>query len=948
MLLWWGKEYIQFYNDAYIPVLGTKHPWGLGKPMNVCWSEIWQILKPLIDNPYRGGQATAMDDILLKLNRNNFIEETHFTIAYSPVPDPKARGKIGGVLATVKEITEEVISKRQMATLARLGTTTLTISEVLLQAVNSFRDNPFDIPFALVYRISDDGRHATLTSTAGFGDENAPAGIVIDLSDPVEKWNDVAEALTTNRIVQSPNDGRWGRLPMGAWDVEAHTFVHIPIRDGNKPVAVITMGTNPYRKFDQTYLDFIQLITDQIALGVSKARAYEEERRRASLLEELDRSKTTFFSNVSHEFRTPLTLILGTVEEALKESNVGEADLERLKIAHKNAMRLLKLVNTLLDFSRIESGRLKAKYSKTDIVALTTNLASNFQSLLQKADLGLNVSADQSIPPVYVDGQMWEKIVFNLLSNAFKYTLKGNISLRMFPKDRNVILQVEDTGIGIPARELPHMFERFYRVENAAGRSYEGTGIGLSLTKELVTLHGGKIEVESTEGKGSTFTITVPVGKDHLPADQIAEISEQYNQLVTESYVKDALSILESTTDDLSTPKDTQAKDASILVVDDNGDMRKHIRSLLEAHFGVFTAPNGAEAMRMIHEIHPDVVLSDVMMPVMDGIQLVKNIKDDPATARLPVILLTARAGEESRIAGYDTGADDYLVKPFSATELISRINAQLNISRKRETRERELEHKVAERTSELRQKNSELEQTNKELESFNYVASHDLQEPLRKIRTFTHLIACEDDKAVAVEKYLGKIQTSAQRMSDLINSILVYARVPQSVDELETTDLNIILENVMNDFELIMSERQARIESDKLPVIRATPLGMHQMFSNLLSNSLKFCEQSPLIRIKSELVDASDINSEITVTATGKFHRLTFVDNGIGFQREYRDQIFKLFQRLNNRSKYAGTGVGLSIVTKIVSRHGGYIAADSKPGEGATFTVWLPAIPAV
>ncbi|HZY82230.1 MAG TPA: ATP-binding protein [Cyclobacteriaceae bacterium] len=940
MLLWWGKEYIQFYNDAYIPVLGTKHPWGLGKPVSVCWNEIWHVLQPLIDTPYNGGPATWMDDILLKLNRNNFVEETHFTIAYSPVPDPKARGKIGGVLATVKETTGEIISKRQMETLAKLGktlSTTLSADDVFLQAATALRDNPFDIPFGFIHRITDEG--VLLETTIGFeGERN-------DIQCPDETWTEFSKALKTNSITHFRNEGRWENLPMGAWDIATESMIHIPITEGNKTSAVITLGLNPYRKFDESYLNFIQVVADQVTLGVNKAKAYDDERKRAHLLEEIDRAKTIFFSNVSHEFRTPLTLILGTMEEALKEPRIVPANVERLTIAHKNAMRLLKLVNTLLDFSKIESGRQKARYAETDVVALTINLVSNFRSLLERADLGLLVSTDTAIPSLYVDAEMWEKIVFNLLSNAFKYTLKGNISLRLFAHSNHVVLQVEDTGIGIPAQELPHMFERFHRVENAMGRSYEGTGIGLSLTKELVKLQGGDIYVESTEGKGTTFTVTIPIGKDHLPAEQIISSSDRYGQLVTDSYIKDAISILESTSDDDTEPRPKSANAPSILIVDDNSDMRKHIRSLLEKEFNVFTAPNGLEALRVIREEDPDLVISDVMMPVMDGIQLLKTVKSDPATSNVPVILLTARAGEESRIDGYDTGADDYLVKPFAANELLSRIKAQLKITKKREVRERELEQKVAERTGELKQKNTELEETNKELESFNYVASHDLQEPLRKIQTFTHMIANDANKEEAVKKYLAKIQTSAQRMSELINSILVYARLPQSTEDFELTDLNATLENVKNDFELIITDRHAVIDSDKLPVIKATPLGMHQLFSNLISNALKFNDKNPVIKIESTLVDAPGFADK---GVTSKFHKLTFTDNGIGFKREYRDQIFKLFQRLNTRSKYEGTGVGLSIVAKIVSRHRGYISADSVVGEGSTFTVWLPAIPVV
>lgn len=951
MLLWWGEKYVQFYNDAYIPIPGAKHPSALGQTGEVCWSEIWPVLKPLVDTPFSGGPSTWMDDILLKINRNNFIEETHFTIAYSPVPDPKAPRKIGGVLATVIEITGEIIGKRQMETLGRLGkavSTTLSLDDVLSQVANVFRGNPFDIPFAFIHKISDDGTRAELFTTVGYqnGDDGLPDK-VIDLRAPGEKWDTFLQSVRSSEILTVNKQEHWKDLPMGAWDVPADCLVHVPIREGTSiPVAVITIGLNPYRKFDDTYLNFIQLVADQAILGVSKAREFEQEHKRAKLLEELDRAKTIFFSNISHEFRTPLTLMLGTLELAMREPGVAPANVDRLAVAHRNALRLLKLVNTLLDFSRIESGRQKARYVKTDVASLTTSLASNFDSIIANADITFTVSADKSMPEVYVDTPMWEKIVFNLLSNAFKYTHKGTIALRLFARDGRAVLEVEDTGIGIPEKELPRMFERFHRVENAQGRTYEGTGIGLSLTKELVKLLGGEISVSSREGKGSTFTVSLPLGKDHLPASEVADfpdIIEKFDEAIHETYVNDALSVLESAAEDTSKGDPKNVTAARVLIVDDNSDMRKHIRALLETQFNVLTASNGHKALELIRTEPPDLVLSDVMMPVMDGIQLLKAVKGNPATSNLPIILLTARAGEESKIEGLETGADDYLVKPFSANELMSRIRTQLSITRRRDERERELEERVKERTTELRIKNEELELTNKELESFNYVASHDLQEPLRKIQTFTHLIEQQAASEENVKKYLGKIAVSARRMSELINSILVYSRLPQTAGNTEPTDLNRILENVKTDFELIIADKRAMVESDELPVVNAMPLGMHQLFSNLISNSLKFCEKEPLIRISSTVVDASDVEPDKPLLPQGKYHQLTFSDNGIGFRKEYREQIFKLFQRLNNRSKYAGTGVGLSIVAKIVSRHNGFIAADSTPGQGATFKVWLP-----
>jgi signal transduction histidine kinase len=312
--------------------------------------------------------------------------------------------------------------------------------------------------------------------------------------------------------------------------------------------------------------------------------AYEGERKRIKALEELDKAKTIFFSNISHEFRTPLTLMLGNIEETLNEPGSVPRNLDRMNATHRNAMRLLKLVNTLLDFSRIESGRQKAFYTLTDIVSYTNNLAANFRAVVEKAGLKLIIKADSIIQPVYIDKQMWEKIVFNLLSNAFKYTLDGSITIRLLTGNENVILEVEDTGVGIPQKELPHMFERFHRVENVVGRSYEGTGIGLSLIKELVQLHGGTINVKSKEGKGSTFIVKIPFGKEHLAAEQTYETPLGLEDVISDTYIDEATSLLENKNYDHLT-SDPIKHTSTVLVVDDNADMRQYLQSLLENHF---------------------------------------------------------------------------------------------------------------------------------------------------------------------------------------------------------------------------------------------------------------------------------------------------------------------------------------------------------------------------
>ncbi|HEY1054905.1 MAG TPA: ATP-binding protein, partial [Emticicia sp.] len=979
---------------------------------------------------------------------------------------------------------------------------------------------------------------------------------------------------------------------------------------------------------------------------------------------------------------------------------------------------LLKLVNTLLDFSRIESGRHQAHFVPTDISAYTKNLASNFRSVMEKAGLELIVEEGTIKEPVYLDKQMWEKIVFNLLSNAFKYTLKGRVTISLSTHGPNILLSVEDTGVGIPAKELPHMFDRFHRVQNTAGRTHEGTGIGLSLVKELVQLHNGEISVESKEDVGTKFTVSIPIGKSHLPATQIQETTD-YIDTISNVYVDEATSFLKDELEKATTePKAFDASLATVLIVDDNTDMRQHIESIIGTKYNTLTAGNGVEALQIIKQHQPSLILSDIMMPVMDGIELLKAVKENRKIAHIPVILITARAGEESRIEGYETGADDYMTKPFSANELLSRVKSQIKIAHARQEVEQRLrgflmqapaaiailegpEHAfslantkfqqligrspdellgyglkqlfpelegqgiyeifsyvynsgepfaaneffasflyegnirsgfwdfiiypiknengminelmlhviestaqvearkkieaseeqfrtlaetlpqlvwmtdpqgnqqyasarwveytgyessaenwvktlhpddfdrmsrawnhslttgdtykielrlknkngeyrwhygqgepirneqgeilnwigtfmdiheqklftnkletiVQERTAELlekntalensesflqqlidssvefimvidknlkimtinkrfeeginrpkeeihgqylfdynpkakdtieheailkalqgetvhfdkrrsiahedffldtyfipltiqnqiegviimsrnvtdivhseimlEEKNKALENSNRELESFNYIASHDLQEPLRKIRTFIHLIEKSDFDSESSRKYFEKINSSAQRMSDLIQSVLTYSRLSKTGEDFVETDLNKILSEVQTDFELLIKEKNATIKTGKLPVIKANTLQINQLFSNLISNSLKFSTEKPKITISSKIEKGKQVNP--LANPDQSFVHLIFKDNGIGFPNEFKDKIFNLFQRLHGKSEYSGTGIGLSIVKKIVEQHKGFISAESVDGEGATFHIWLP-----
>jgi PAS domain S-box-containing protein len=701
LILWWGSKFVQFYNDTYIPIPGGKHPKALGQAASECWSEIWHVIGPMIEAPFSGQPATVSDDLFLMINRKGFIEETHFKVAYSPVPDDTVQPTgVGGVLATVAETTEQVYGERQLKTLRELGARAAeakTAEQACQTAAETLTENEFDVPFALFYLVEMGGKQGRLVASCGFNSTGSanPAEVNIE-TDSIWPLKSVVQKSETKIITDLAQ--KFGFLPTGRWSKPPHTAIALPLTSPEQPHAygVLIAGLNPHRELNEGYRTFFELAANQVTTAIRNANAYQEEKMRAEALAEIDRAKTTFFSNVSHEFRTPLTLMLSPLEDLLsgKDGKLPAEEKEKLSLIHSNGLRLLKLVNNLLDFSRIEAGRVQAVYEPTDLAVYTAELAGVFQSAIEKAGLELKVDCPPLPQPVYIDKEMWEKIVLNLLSNAFKFTFEGEIAVSLQWCDDHVELDVKDTGIGIAPEEMPRLFERFHRIQGVKARTHEGTGIGLALVQELARLHGGKVQAVSKWGKGTTFTVFIPTGSAHLPQERIgAARTLASTALGADSFVEEALKWLPEESaiernnwlvrDKAREPvlSDPQSNNPKVLVVDDNADMRHYIQGLLNRYYTVEVAANGQAALEAIQKNPPDLVLTDIMMPVMDGFQLLRALRDNPDTKLLPIILLSARAGEESRVEGLDKGADDYLIKPFNASELIARVRTHLELA---------------------------------------------------------------------------------------------------------------------------------------------------------------------------------------------------------------------------------------------------------------------------
>ncbi|HSP16349.1 MAG TPA: ATP-binding protein [Thermoanaerobaculia bacterium] len=637
MFLWWGPDLIMIYNDAYVPMLGDKHPAALGAPGREVWPEIWDVIGPMLDQVVAEGKATWSDDQLLMVKRHGFLEEAYFTFSYSPVRDES--GGVGGIFTAVTETTSRVVGERRLDTLRQLAARAgdaKTVEQAVSNAEEILATNPRDIPFAKIWTGGEPVLHRE-TDT-----------ITLPLTVPGEE----------------------------------------------EPAGWLVAGVSPHHRLDDSYRGFFTLVAGHIASAITNAKARESERKRAEALAELDRAKTAFFSNVSHEFRTPLTLMLGPIEDALAGAQtLPPTTREQLEVAHRNSLRLLKLVNTLLDFSRIEADRIEAVYEPTDLAALTTDLASVFRSAIERAGLRFIIDLPPISEAVYVDRELWEKIVLNLLSNAFKFTFDGEIEVTLRQKGVNVELTVRDTGTGIAAGELPHLFKRFHRVKGARGRTFEGSGIGLALVQELVKRHGGTVSVASEVGRGSTFTVSIPLGKEHLPQERIgaertlvstASRKETYVHVIPSAGEGEESGRGEPRPRPDASPSSRLGMTGRILLADDNADMREYVRRLLEPLYEVEAVADGEAALAAAQRHVPELVLADVMMPGLDGFELLRELRAGEATRDVPVILLSARAGEESKVEGLDSGADDYIVKPFSARELLARVESHVRLRRVR------------------------------------------------------------------------------------------------------------------------------------------------------------------------------------------------------------------------------------------------------------------------
>ncbi|WP_394836970.1 ATP-binding protein [Pendulispora rubella] len=708
---------------------------------------------------------------------------------------------------------------------------------------------------------------------------------------------------------------------------------------GDTPRAIVVVGlTDPASSLEGDMHAYLDLVGTQLGSRIGRLYAEEQQRARSLAFATRDRAKTDFVGTVSHEFRTPLTLVLGPIDDAIDDETLPKEHRARLGLVRRNAQRLAKLADTLLDFSRVETGRVDAVFHEVDLPALTADLASAFRSAIEKAGLRLAVDLSPMREATFVDHDMWEKIVLNLLSNALKFTFEGEICLSLRERSGHIELCVKDTGNGIPEAEIGRVFERFHQVSGVRGRTQEGTGIGLALVKDLVKIHGGDIGVASQLGVGTTFTVTIPTGSLHLPQSRVnrQQTSARASAGVA-TYVEEALRWLPAS--DEKTPSTLPPVSvagavaaaaaparARILLADDNADIRSYMSRLLGKHWDVTAVADGQAALEAARANRPDLILSDVMMPRLDGFGLIRAIREDSRLKTTPVILLTARAGQESTVEGFAAGADDYVLKPFSARELVARVRTHLELSNVR--RQSEMEQETA---------RTHAERLNRMKDEFLATVSHELRTPLQAILGWVKLLSDGQVKPERVAKAIDVIERNARAQAQLIEDILDVSRIIAGKIrlDLKPVDMVSVVNGAIDTVRPAAQKKQIEIVATLGPALGGV-VGdadrLQQVVWNLLSNAVKFTPAGGKVGI---IATVNRGRVEVRVTDTGE-----------GINPAFLPHVFERFRQADGTTtrSQGGLGLGLAIVRHIVELHGGTVEADSEgSGKGASFAVNLP-----
>ncbi len=656
----WGPEMVALYNEAYAPLLGSKHPGAVGQSPKDTWPEAWEWVSPRLFAVLHDGQTIRYEDERQVLERNGYPEECYFSFAQSPIVD--VDGGTGGILTVATESTRQVLSDRRMRVVRELGAVSVTdvagesgadaiadTCRAVVRVLETARESiPFAVAFLAAPAVGMDSTHrARQVAAYGLAMAATPDA------------SPTAWAVAADRVISSGDPEMLSGLrglsddvvlpgPVGPLLPDTAMLIPLTVSGRADAVGAIMLGLSPYRPLDQDYQGFLSLIGRQLRVLLTDAAARESERHRLLVLADLDRAKTEFYQNVSHELRTPLTMLLAPLQDLLAAQGENPADRADLEAAVRAAERLRVMVDALLDFSGGQGGVVLPDRRAVDLAVSTSEAAGMFRSTAQRAGLSFALRLPSEPLTAAVDRSMWSTIVTNLVSNAVKYSSAGGgVEVILESDGSNAVLTVADAGIGIDPDQQARVFERFYRAE--PGNPGSGAGIGLALVGDLVRLHDGRVELASEPGHGTTITVTVPLRGGE--------------------------------TQSVATARRPQVEDESgprVLVVEDDPDLRAYLTRLLLADgWSVDAAPDAEAALPLAQAQHPPaVVITDIMLPGRSGLHLLGELRNDPRTARIPVLLITGRGGPDAAGEGLAAGADDYITKPFSSRELLARVRA--------------------------------------------------------------------------------------------------------------------------------------------------------------------------------------------------------------------------------------------------------------------------------
>ena len=662
-------------------------------------------------------------------------------------------------------------------------------------------------------------------------------------------------------------------------------------------------------------------------------------------LVELDRAKSTFFANVSHELRTPLTLLIGPLER-LRHRNPpssGQEQVEMLDIMYNNAMRLLRLINDLLDLVRLDSGAIRVRREKVECCPFLEGIAKSVSAMAEQRKLHFETRIQvQKEAFVHIDRDKLEKIILNLLFNSFKFTPEnGSVTLEAELQENRLVIRVKDTGKGISSTDLPRIFNRFWQAEAAATRHYQGVGIGLALVKELAEAHGGSVCVESEVGKGTTIQVTVDASADKetetaQQPEPVAQPAPRQTEWLSDLYRRAELfpaHVIGS--NDVRTPsEDADEGKPLVLVADDEPEMRRFLHSQLKNTYAIREARNGSEALELARAHEFALILLDLMMPGIDGITLTQQLREEERTASVPIIILTARADEESKMQALEAGVTDFLTKPFASSELTARCRNLLN--------QRQLQQSLVVKTRELEAALEQIKETEGQLVHQAKMASlgqlssglmHEINNPLNFANTAAHLLgkrlnSVQIDDREKLNLPLRDLQDGIRRVADIISSLRSF--IHPDTSNFDGVLLREAVETSARFVQIPASEIELEIGIPADLKVWGNRNQLIHLFINLIQNAADSLREkaAPQKKIK---IDATLQNGRILLICE---------DNGKGIKTAEKEKVFDAF--FTTKPVGSGVGLGLNISYRIVQNHQGDIRVESQENEFCRFIITL------